>query len=49
MLDPCIRILIGQRVEAKVWGSNAYASLPNGGVVRAVVVAIVIGMVKSAW
>ena len=46
---PVFASLIEQRAEANVWGSDTYTSLPDGRVVRVVVVEIVISMVKSAW
>jgi hypothetical protein len=49
MSSPCICILIKQRVEARIWGSDAYPSLSDGGAVRVVVIDTVISIVKSAW
>jgi hypothetical protein len=47
--SPCLCILTVQRVEARIWGSDAYLSLSDERVVRAIVVETVISMVKSTW
>jgi hypothetical protein len=49
MSGPCICILTERRAEARMWGSNAYLSLSDGGTVRVLVVETMISMVKRAW
>jgi hypothetical protein len=48
-LIPVFASLTVQRAEARVWGSDVYPSLSNGGAIRVMVVETVIGMVKSVW
>jgi hypothetical protein len=48
-LIPVFAFLTVQRAEARVWGSDAYPSLSDGGTIRVMVVETVIGMVKSVW
>jgi hypothetical protein len=46
---PVFESLTVQRAEARVWGSDAYPSLPDGGAVWAVVIGTMISVVKSTW